>query len=141
MAPINTGRVAAGGMLAGVVANVCDITWNMTLTQADMVDISTRLGASADATTAMAAVPWILVDFVLGLVIVWTYAAIRPRFGPGPKTALLAALVSFVASTAVVSGFTSMGLMTPIAFLRGSLAAAVSVGLAGLAGCWLYKED
>jgi len=141
MASINTGRVVAGGALAGVVANVCDITWNMTVMQADMADISTRLGGSADAMTAMAAVPWILVDFVLGLVVVWTYAAMRPRFGPGPKTALLAALVSFVSSTAVVSGFTSMGLMTQAAFLRGSLFSAASIGLAGLAGCWLYKED
>ena len=79
--------------------------------------------------TAMAAVPWILVDFVLGLVVVWTYVAIRPRFGPGPKTALLAALVSFVSSTAVVSGFTSMGLMTQAAFVRGTLLAAVSMAL------------
>ena len=31
--------------------------------------------------------------FVLGIVMVWLYALIRPRMGPGPKTAIVAALV------------------------------------------------
>jgi len=142
MAPINTGRVVAGGLLAGVVANICDTAWGMTVMQADMADMARRLGMDPAAMMSMSvALPWILVDFVLGLLVVWTYAAIRPRFGPGPKTALLAAMVSFVSSSAVVFGFTNMGMMSSAAFVRGSLTAAISIGLAGLAGCWLYKED
>ena len=37
------------------------------------------------ATDVSNAIPFIVVDFVLGLIVVWTYAAMRPRFGPGPK--------------------------------------------------------
>ena len=36
----------------------------------------------------------VIVDFILGILTVWVYAAIRPRFGPGPRTALTAALAS-----------------------------------------------
>ena len=32
----------------------------------------------------------------MGLLLVWLYAAIRPRFGPGPRTATYAALVVWV---------------------------------------------
>jgi hypothetical protein len=142
MASINTGRVISGGLLAGLVANVCDTTWGMTVMQADMADMARRLGMDPGAMMSMSiALPWILVDFILGLVVVWTYASMRPRFGPGPKTALLAAMVSYVSSTAVVFGFANMGMMSSGAFMRGSLTAVVTFGLAGLAGGWLYKED
>ena len=33
-----------------------------------------------------------LVDFIYGLLIVFTYAGFRPRFGPGPRTAIIAGL-------------------------------------------------
>ena len=34
----------------------------------------------------------ILITLVLGIAMVFVYAMIRPRFGPGPKTAVIAAL-------------------------------------------------
>src|SRR5437667_4515115 len=36
---------------------------------------------------------FVIGGFVLGVLLVWLYAAIRPRFGPGPKTSLIAGLV------------------------------------------------
>jgi len=142
MAGINTGRVVAAGLLAGVVANACDAVWNNIVLKDDMMAMAQRLGLSpADASSFSAAIPWILVDFVLGLVVVFTYAAIRPRFGPGPRTAVVAGLTLFVAITAVVYGFTSMGLMSPATFVRGSGASLVTTLLASLAGGWAYKES
>src|SRR5207249_12113958 len=37
---------------------------------------------------------WVFVvwDIVMGIGLVWLYAAIRPRFGPGAKTAVIAGL-------------------------------------------------
>lgn len=29
-------------------------------------------------------VGWVVTDFLLGILIVWSYAAMRPRFGPAP---------------------------------------------------------
>ena len=66
-----------------------------------------------------AAAPWIVIDFLFGILIVWTYAAMRPRFGPGPKTALIAGITLYLAVTTVLYGFTSMGMMSIRAFARG----------------------
>lgn len=141
MASINTGRVVIGGLLAGVVMNALDMLWNGVVLKDDMMAISQRLGMDpAAATSFSTAVPWIVVDFVLGLAVVWTYAAIRPRFGAGVRTAVLAGLVLWLVSSAVVFGFTSMGLMPMSAFVKGSLAALVTASLGSIAGAWAYQE-
>jgi len=141
MSSINTGRVVIGGLLAGVVMNACDMFWNLIVLKDDMVAMSQRLGMDpAAATSFSAAVPWIVVDFVIGVALVWSYAGFRPRFGPGPKTALLAAVAPWVVTSAVVFGFTSMGLMPMAAFVKGTLAAAVTTILGSIVGAWAYRE-
>lgn len=141
MASINTGRVVIGGLLAGVVMNALDMFWNLVVLKDDMIAIAERLGMdAATATSFSAGVPWIVVDFVLGMVVVWTYAAIRSRFGPGVRTAILAGVVPWLAASAVVFGFSSMGLMPLDAFVKGTLAALVTVTLGSIAGAWLYTE-
>lgn len=141
MASINAGRVVIGGLLAGVVMNALDMFWNFVVLKDDMIGISQRLGMDpAAATSFSTAVPWIVVDFVMGLAVVWNYAAIRPRFGPGVSTAILAGIVPFLASGAVVYGFSSMGLMPMSAFVKGALAAIVTMSLGSIAGAWAYKE-
>ena len=50
------------------------------------------LGLSMEMTGAIWVLA-ILVSFVGGLVLVFFYAAARPRFGPGPKTAVLVEMV------------------------------------------------
>lgn len=141
MASINTGRVVIGGLLAGVVMNALDMFWNLVVLKDDMIAIAERLGMdAATATSFSAGVPWIGVDFVLGMVVVWTYAAIRSRFGPGVRTAILAGVVPWLAASAVVFGFSSMGLMPLDAFVKGTLAALVTVTLGSIAGAWLYTE-
>src|SRR6476619_7410875 len=141
MSSINTVRVVIGGLLAGVVMNACDMFWNLIVLKDDMVAMSQRLGMDpAAATSFSAAVPWIVVDFVIGVALVWRYAGFRPRFGPGPKTALLAAVAPWVVTSAVVFGFTSMGLMPMAAFVKGTLAAAVTTILGSIVGAWAYRE-
>jgi hypothetical protein len=113
----------------------------MTVMKDDMAAMAQRFGVDPAAAQSMSAVaPWIVIDFVLGLLIVWTYAAMRPRLGPGPKTAVIAGITLYLAVTAVLYGFTSMGMMSMGAFGRGSATALVSMVLASLAGAAVYKE-
>lgn len=142
MGRINTGRVVAGGLVAGVVANALDMFWNLVVLKDDMAAVAGRLGLTPEAAGSFStAAPWILVDFIVGLIVVWTYAAIRPRFGPGPRTAIVAALGPWLAATVVVYGFASMGLMSDGVFVRGALSELVTYVLAALAGGAIYKES
>jgi hypothetical protein len=141
MASIDSRRVLIGGLLAGVVLNVCDMFWNFVVLKDDMLGVAQKLGMDpAAATSFSAGVPWILVDFVIGFAVVWNYAAIRPRFGPGVTTALLAAAPLWLVATAVVGGFTTMGLMSTGAFVRGALSTVVTAALGSIAGAWAYRE-
>jgi hypothetical protein len=141
MASINTGRVVVGGLVGGVVANACDMLWSMTVMKDDMTAMAQRFGTDPATMQSMSgAAPWIVVDFVIGLLTVFTYAAMRPRFGPGPKTALIAGVTLYLAVSAVLYGFTSMGMMPMGAFGLGSATALVSTVLGSLAGAAVYKE-
>ena len=138
---INTGKVMTGGLLAGVVMNVLDMTWNFTVLSSDMKAMVDQLRLDPAVLTDLSyAIPWIVVDFVLGLVVVWNYAAMRPRLGPGPKTAILAGLVPYVAVTAVLCGFATMGVFSGAMVVKGSVFALISIVVASLAGAWAYKE-
>ena len=142
MTGINYGRVVLGGLVGGVVANVGDFIVNSTIMADDMVRMAQRLNLN-QAVMASPAVgmTWVVVDFVYVTLIVWTYAAIRPRFGPGPWTAIKAGIVLWAAVGVVLFGFQSMGIFTPDSFVKSAVLSLATTILASLAGGWVYKED
>lgn len=138
---INTGKVIAGGLLAGLVFNALDMTANFTLFAKDNEEMIRRLNLNPAAATDFSyAVPWIVADFVFGLLVVFTYAGFRPRFGAGPKTALVAGLVPWLAVTAVMTGFTGIGVFTQDMMIKGSLFALVNTAIGSVIGAWVYTE-
>jgi hypothetical protein len=142
MAGINYGRVVLGGLAGGVVANIGDFIVNSMIMADDMVRMAQRLNLN-QAVMASPAVgmTWVVVDFVYATLIVWTYAAIRPRFGPGPGTAIKAGVVLWAAIGVVLYGFQSMGIFTPDSFFKSAALSLATTVLASLAGAWVYKEN
>lgn len=90
MAGINRGRWLVGGVAAGVVMWLIEGGASV-LYMDDMQAALQRLGLSMEMTAKV----WVLsvaVSLILGLALVFFYAAARPRFGPGPRTAAIVAL-------------------------------------------------
>lgn len=142
MASINVGKVVAGGIVAGLVANAIDFVTNTYVLGADLAAFTQAHNMDAAALTSPpVAITWVVIDFVIGLLLVWTYAAMRPRFGPGAGTAVLAGLVIFIAPTIVLFGFTMMGFLTMAMWVKGSCGAVVSTLAASIAGASIYKEE
>ena len=85
MARINMRRVAIGGLAAGVVLGAIDIvTYGMAL----KAPMAVAMQALPRPRIVDLQIPWYLsLDLVAGIGLVWLYAAMRPRFGPGPGTA------------------------------------------------------
>ena len=85
---INVRRVLLGGVLAGLVLNIGEFVLNHV--------VIAQLSSSAGAETGVAefsagqVVSGVIIMFVFGIALIWIYAAIRPRFGPGSKTAAIA---------------------------------------------------
>ena len=141
MASINTGKVVAGGLVAGLVANAIDFVTNTYLLAPDWQALATAHNMDPAAMTSPAvAGTWVTIDFLFGILLVWTYAAMRPRLGAGPTTAILAGLAIYLSATLVVFGFTMMGLLTMTMFVKGSIASIVSTLAASVAGASIYKE-
>src|SRR5438309_1826934 len=88
MGRINWSRVILGGLLAGLVLNVVDYIYYGVVMKQDMAAAMQALGKQPIPDSII----WVFVvwDFVMGIGLVWLYAAIRPRFGAGVKTAGIA---------------------------------------------------
>ena len=140
MSAINTGRVIGGGLLAGVALNAADFAWQAVLKD-EMAAMVERLQLPATVMEPASAIPWVIVDFLYGILIVLNYAAMRPRFGPGPKTALLAGFMLYAAVTAVLYGFMTMGVFTETQFVKNAACYAVSTAVGSLVGAWFYREN
>jgi hypothetical protein len=136
---VNTGRVVLGGLLAGLVLNIGEFIFNDFIVGAQM---KTWFAAHnfAEPTGKFVATA-VGLTFVMGIVIVFTYALIRPRLGPGVNTAIVAGLLGWFAAylyvgiiNGVLFGFTLN--MIGISLVWG----LVEYVLAAIAGAWLYKE-
>ena len=139
MSRINTGRVVLGGLVAGVVANALDFVINEYLMKEEGADMAQRLNLS-EATLQSSVMAWIVVDFIWGLLLVFAYAAFRPRFGPGPKTAALSGFTLWFAVCIMFGGLMSMGIFTLPGFIKYSGLTLISALSASLAGAALYQE-
>lgn len=142
MAGINVRKVVIGGLLAGLVFNIGDMLLSNMVLAEDFRQAMTGLGMDPAAIESFAAaVPWIVIDFIYGLLVVWTYAAMRPRLGAGPKTALLAGMVLLSAAMLLYAGFTSMGIFPVSLFVKQLVLEIVVVAAGSLAGGWVYSEE
>ena len=138
---MNTGKVIVGGLVAGLVLNLGDFLINGVLLAEQQAADLKRLGLDPEAMQTFSGIlPWIVIDFLFGLLIVWTYAAIRPRFGPGVSTATVAGLIPYLGATLVLAGFTAMGLFTTSVFVTASIASLVNTAIGSVAGAWVYTE-
>lgn len=76
-----------------------------------------------------------------GIATVWFYAAIRPRYGPGPKTALIAAVgVWLLSLVAPLSHLAAFGIASPRFVAIDLPTEFVAIVAATLAGARAYRE-
>ncbi|HXH05681.1 MAG TPA: hypothetical protein VNI83_03725 [Vicinamibacterales bacterium] len=139
MAGINTARVVLGGILAGVVVNIGEYLLNEVILQAQMRAALERLNLAP--VTGGALVVFLLIGFILGLAMLWVYAAIRPRFGPGPKTAVYAGLAAWLLAYFCPGlGYMAMGLFPASLIVFGLVWGLIELPLAAVIGAWIYQE-
>ena len=140
---INTKKVLLGGLAAGVVLNVIDfIAYAHLLKDRMNSEMNAFKPGLADVMMqGNAVIINIILDFILGITLVWTYAAIRPRFGPGARTAVNAALLFWVLSGIFYYGFLGMGIMSTGLWWTFAFVGLVNLLIASWVGAWLYSEE
>jgi hypothetical protein len=137
---INMGRVILGGLLAGLVINIGEFVLNEPILGAEWAAAMEALNRPPVGGSAIAL--FVLMGFLLGIVMVWTYAAIRPRMGKGPKTAACAGLlVWFFVYLYGSVGYLAMELFPASLIIIGLIWGLIELPIAAVVGAWLYKEE
>lgn len=139
MSKINIGRVILGGIVAGIIIDLFESILNGGFLAPQWSEIMHSINRPDLGTDGI--IMYDIMGFVLGLAAVWTYAAIRPRFGAGVKTAIYAALVIWLAGYV----YADIDHMIIGVYPKNLTLILVGVGLveivaATVAGAWLYKE-
>lgn len=139
MKKIRLGRVILGGILAGTIVNVSEWALHDMVLREQFRSALGSLGRQNPEDLATV-IWWNVWGYILGFAAIWLYAAIRPRYGPGPGTALRAGfavwILSCVLMTITMANLRLFPFM-PVAFvwsLVGDLIATV-------AGAAVYKEE
>jgi len=140
MNKINPGRVLLGGIVAGIILNVGEFLLNGIILRPHIEADMKRMGLTPPGNGF--AVLAITLTFILGILAVLLYAVIRARLGPGPRTALLTALILWFCVYAY-SGTVNMLLINVprklILMILGWGLLEYALGL--LAGAALYRES
>ena len=139
MSQINYTGVLKGGVVAALIMLVSEAVLNVPI-----------IGAQMDRELAARNLPpvsggafgvFTVLTLLLGFLTVWLYAAIRPRLGPGPRTAMVAGLgvwaTTYLYSAIAfgVLGVNSMGLI--IVSIVWTL---IEMIVASAAGAYFYNE-
>ena len=139
MGKINYGRVLLGGLLAGLVFNVLEFGASF-IYGAQFEEALMNLGMTMPE-DPLTMTWWVALGFLMGIGLVWLYAAIRPRFGPGAKTALIAGLGGwFFMFLLNALGEGPIGLFPTNLYVLWGVAWLIEIPAATLAGAWLYQE-
>jgi len=139
MGKINYGRVVLGGLVAGVIINIGEFILNGLILMNDWNEAMKALNKPPMGGSAILIM--VVLCLLLGIFLTWVYAAIRPRFAPGPKTAICAGLTVWTLAYAwsSLSGLT-MNVFPARLFVIGMIWGLFEITIAALAGAWLYKE-
>jgi hypothetical protein len=139
MKNINLGRVLIGGLLAGLILNIGEFLLNDVILGTQMREFFARYRIPDPGGSFM--IVAVTLTFVMGIVLVFVYALIRPRLGPGVKTAVIAGLIMWFGIyiyTGAINGILfgiPLNVML-IAFVWG----AIEYVIGAIAGAWAYKE-
>ncbi len=140
MTQINTGRVILGGLAAGLVINISESVLNLAVVADDTEELVASLGVEPASGAVIGIL--VVVGFLIGIATVWLYAAIRPRFGAGPRVAMIAG--------GAVWALAHLWRMTDITLFLGLSTSFVMLVLvwtlvesllAAYVGAWLYQEQ
>jgi hypothetical protein len=142
MGSINTQKAIVGGLVAGFVLTIVNYLLFTYVIGAQLHDEMARFHPTLPIFMAAkrAIVGRIGTGFVLGIATVWLYAAIRPRFGPGPRSAMLAAFAAWVVLSVGYAPYYLDRMMSLQLWCMAALLGLVSLTIASLAGAKLYTE-
>lgn len=135
---VNRKRFAFGGLAAGVSVNISGFCLAHFVLGPEYIE---RFKARFPLTPA-SMLEHLSLRFLIAFVAVFIYVGFRPRFGPGPRTAAMAGLVTWLLSGLIMTmTLHNLGVLTG---WRLGVAVPWSIAetcLATMTGAWIYQES
>jgi len=142
MGQINWTRVVIGGIVAAVILFVAGFIIHGAILGADWTAWQNAGHMPLALPHGTAVVIWIIVSLINGLTGVWIYASIRPRYGAGAKTALIAGLMIWLVGglIAALAGYALGNVPQRVVAIAG-IGDLIADLIAIVAGAYFYKEE
>lgn len=139
MRGIHIGRWVGGGLAAGIV--IWLLEGLASLVYANHMQAALEAHGLAMAMNASTVVVSLLMSCLLGVVLVFLYAAARPRFGAGPTTAVIVAVALWAGGQVpTLVGYGMLGLFPSRLLAVWAVVGLAELVVAGLVGGWIYRE-
>jgi hypothetical protein len=141
MGKINWGRVFLGGLVAAMVIFAGQGLINGVVLKDEWMAAAESINRQEQMLNVSAMGYFVAMALLLGVALAWFYAAARPRFGPGPGTAVKVGLaVWLVAYFLPTLGWVPMDLFTTEMLGIIIVCGVVQMLVAALVAGALYKE-
>jgi hypothetical protein len=142
MTQINVKRAVLSGFVAGIFIFIITGITNGAVLRTELNAWVQHMGSLVrPPQRAVAMSLWAIMCLIFGVVGVWIYAGMRPRYGAGLKSALRAGLLLWLASKlAVALDFVALGLLPGRIVIGQLIGGFVAIMIATVVGARLYKE-
>ena len=146
MTKINYSRVLLGGFVAGLALIAAEFVVEL-LVLGNIPGIGSEqerlssLGISRQAWGPANQIIQLLIPFLGSFLMVWVYAAIRPRFGPGPRTALIVSAAFLFNWMILLVYLTNIGVFDLKVSLASFVDNLIVIPIAVLVGARFYREN
>ena len=135
---MNIQRIVIGGLLAGLICYLGDGVVHGVLLTARWQQISASLHLQGDGGMLW----FVIYDLLKGVASVLLYALVRPRLGPGAKTAVMAGLLVWALTIPVpLAGLLPIHFFGRKFALLWSIYGLFPVVIGAVAGAAIYRED
>ena len=142
MSKLNWNRILIGGLVAAIIAFLTDGFFHESVVASDWKAVYAGLGAREPEHSATGIAYFAIFELGRGLISIFLYALMRQPFKPGPKTAALAGVVTWLAFSV-----TGPAQFIPLEFYSQALWAKVAAFqlitsiIATIAGAAIYKDS
>lgn len=141
MSKTNWSRLILGGIIATIICFITDGLMHERLLGADWKAVYDNLGIANPEHNSFDIIYFAVFELGRGLVIMFLYVTMRPRCGPGPKTAAWAGVVAWIAfSLTGPAQFIPLKFFSNTLWIKAGAFQLVTSILAAIAGAALYKE-
>ncbi len=141
MGKINVGRWFLGGVIAGVIILIVDWVLNGMILMDQWNQAMAALGKAAVGQSTGEIVGYVVFDLVVGMIALWIYVGIRPRFGAGAMTAVYAGLAVWLLLTLSALVMLGIGLFPATLVWTSVIVGLFQVVIATVVGAYFYQEE